>query len=81
MFEAYCPLHVNYYAIRQSEWLSGTKESEPSMNFADFDPIFPILETSLETVFFRIFDRKLLCYIFGPSMVEHDILTTFQAVT
>ena len=37
------------------EWVSVTIESDPSRNFANFDPMFPIFETSTGS------------YIFGPS--------------
>ena len=42
-----------------SEWVNVTIECEPSMNTADFDPIFPVLwNFPGEEVFFRVFYRN-----------------------
>lgn len=56
-----------------------TKESKLKTNSANFDLIFPILETYSQTdrVFFSVFYRilMLLSYIFGPSVVKYGILS------
>ena len=58
-----------------SEWVSVTIESEPITNSDDFDPIFPILETSPETEFSsEYFTEMLLSYISGPRVVKYGIL-------
>ena len=74
-FLVYCLLGVSYrnYAVL-SEWVSVTIESEPKSNSADFNSIFPILETSPERRFsLGYFTEMLLSYIFGPSVVEGGI--------
>ena len=56
--------------------MSATIESEPSTNSADYDPMFPIFETSPETEFSsEYFTEMLLSYIVGPRMVKYDILS------
>ena len=59
-FLDYCLLGVSYYAVLLSELVSVTIKSEPSTNSADFDPMFPIPETTPETEFqFRVFYRNV----------------------
>ena len=54
--------------------MSVTIESEPTTNFADFDPILPdFREFTRDGVFFRI-HRNVAFFTYG-------ILTTFQAMT
>ena len=48
------------------------------MNFANFDPIFPVLKTLLEMEFSSEYTGTLLCYIFGPSMVKYGILPSYD---
>ena len=62
--------------------MSATIESEPSTNSADYDPMFPIFETSPETEFSsEYFTEMLLSYIFGPRMVKYDILSNNRRST
>ena len=56
--------------------MSAEIDSKPTANSADFHPIFPILETFLETVFFsEYFTEMLLSYVFGLTMVKYSILS------
>ena len=64
VFVAYCLLGVSYYAVLVSEWVrewvSVTRESEPTTNSADFDPMFPDLRVYPgDGVFFRVFYRNV----------------------
>ena len=53
--------------------------SPPStMTSADFDPIFPIFETSQEMFSWEYFTEMLLSYIFGPIVVKYGILSDMR---
>ena len=58
-----------------SEWVCVTIESEPWKNSADFDPILPYRWNFLgDGVFLEYFTEMLLSFIFGPNVVNYDIL-------